>query len=156
MLQSNAFTSLITKPTRVIDTSETIIAHILTNDIQSTISSGVFSYALSDHYPILCTIKNPFISLPINTKPYAYRKISSIDAEQFRIDLESALLPQYETFKQISTNDITQSDFDNNFEGFMNAFRLVIDKHAHLAEASRKKKRVLLNPWLTKGLLISI
>jgi len=38
---------------------------------------------------------------------------------------------------------ITQSDFDNNFEDFMNVFRLVIDKHALLVKASRKQKRIL-------------
>jgi len=34
----------------------------------------------------------------------------------------------------------------------MNAFRLVIYKHAPLVKASRKQKRILQNPWLTKGL----
>jgi len=48
------------------------------------------------HYPIFCTIKNPLISPPISKKLYTYRKISSIDAEQFCIDLESTPLSQYE------------------------------------------------------------
>jgi len=34
----------------------------------------------------------------------------------------------------------------------MNAFWLVIDKHAPLVKASRKQKHILQNPWLTKGL----
>jgi len=58
--------SLITKPTHAADTSETITDHILTNDSQLIISSGVFSYPHSYHYPTFCTIKTLLISLPIN------------------------------------------------------------------------------------------
>jgi len=154
--QSNVFTSLITKPTSISNTSETVIDHTFTNDSQSTISSRVFSYSLSDHYPIFCTIKNSLFSHPKNNKPYTYRKISSIDAEQFRMDLESSLLPWYETFIQSPTNDMNQTNFDKHFEDFMKTFRLVIDKHAPVVKASRKQKRILQNPWLTKGLLVSI
>jgi len=32
----------------------------------------------------------------------------------------------------------------------------MIDKHAPTVKASRKQKRILQNPWLTKGLLVSI
>jgi len=39
-----------------------MIDHILTNVIHSTISSGVFSYSFSHHYPIFSTIKNPLKS----------------------------------------------------------------------------------------------
>jgi len=34
--------------------------------------------------------------------------------------------------------------------------RLVIDKHVPIVKACRKQKRILQNPWLTKGLLVSI
>ena len=60
LLQSNGFVSLITKPTRVTNTSSTIIDHILINDSVSSLSSGVLIYTISDHYPIFCTISNPF------------------------------------------------------------------------------------------------
>ena len=49
LIESNAFHSLITQPTRVTADSKTIIDHVLTNDNESTISSGVFLCKLADH-----------------------------------------------------------------------------------------------------------
>ena len=49
---------LITKPTRVSDSSATIIDHILTNDLEhSSILGIVEKTEISDHYPILCQVK---------------------------------------------------------------------------------------------------
>ena len=59
LLQSNFFFSLITKPTRVTNSSKTIIDHVLTNDTDSILTPGVLTYSISDHYPIFCTISNP-------------------------------------------------------------------------------------------------
>ena len=42
MIESNAFSSLITQPTRVNAGSQTIIDHLLTNDTESIITPGVF------------------------------------------------------------------------------------------------------------------
>ena len=51
-IKSNGFSSLITNPTRVITTSQTIIDHILTNVHDLVLTPGVFSYKFADHYPI--------------------------------------------------------------------------------------------------------
>ena len=52
LLQSNFFFSLITNPTRVTNSSKTIIDHVLTNDTDSILAPGVLTYSISDHYPI--------------------------------------------------------------------------------------------------------
>ena len=49
MIESNAFSSLITQQTRVTAGSQTIIDHLLTNDTESSITLGVFLYKLADH-----------------------------------------------------------------------------------------------------------
>ena len=54
MIESNAFSSLINKPTRVATGLGTIIAYFLTNDTESVITPGVFIYKLADHYAIYC------------------------------------------------------------------------------------------------------
>ena len=46
ILQSNAFISLIDKPTRVTRTSQTVIDHILTNDCESILTPGVLTTTL--------------------------------------------------------------------------------------------------------------
>ena len=56
MLQSHAYFSLTTKPTRVAVSSQTVIDHILTNDCGSLITPGVFSYKIFDHCPIFVSI----------------------------------------------------------------------------------------------------
>ena len=45
LLQSNAFYSLITSPTRVTFTSQTFIDHIFINDYESIVTSDVFTYS---------------------------------------------------------------------------------------------------------------
>ena len=60
MLNSNAFFSLLDKPTRVTETSSTLIDHIYCNDIPvyCDIVPGVYSYEISDHFPIFACIRN--------------------------------------------------------------------------------------------------
>ena len=63
MLQSNAFSNVITKPTRVSKTSQAIIDHILFHDSESIITLKVHLYKMFDHFPITCTIENPKFKL---------------------------------------------------------------------------------------------
>ena len=74
ILQSNVFSNLITKPTRVTSTSQTSIDHILTNDSKSSIKPGVFHYTISDHFLIVCEITIPRNKPPSKplTNPYTY------------------------------------------------------------------------------------
>ena len=58
MLQSNAFSNLVIKSTRVLKTSQTIIDHIFSNDSEPIITPEVLLYKISDHFPIICTIEN--------------------------------------------------------------------------------------------------
>ena len=57
MLASNSFFFIIISlPTRVTDTSATLIDHIITNDCKNSIFAGIIKTDLSDHYPIFCAI----------------------------------------------------------------------------------------------------
>jgi len=51
---------------------------------------------------------------------------------------------------------LTPELLDQNFTKLVECISEVIEKHAPLQRASRKQKRIQQNPWLTKGLLISI
>jgi len=54
MLHSNGISNLITKSARVMSNTSSLINHILTNDIQSTITPGIIQTdLLRDHYPTL-------------------------------------------------------------------------------------------------------
>ena len=56
MLASSRFFSIIFLPTRVTNTSATLIDHIITNDCKNSIFLVIIKTDLSDHYPIFCTI----------------------------------------------------------------------------------------------------
>ena len=58
VLASLGYFSLITLPTRVTNSSATIIDYIITNDHLHTLKPGVIRADLCDHYPIFCTISN--------------------------------------------------------------------------------------------------
>ena len=87
LIESNAFSSLITQPTRVTADSQTIIDHILTNDNESVITPGVFLYKLADHYAIYCSITYPKFKNTYNSRnTHACRNYRSVDGSKFRTD----------------------------------------------------------------------
>ena len=47
---------VITKPTRVTVTSQTLIDHIFTNITARTVTSGIYQYDITDHFPIFYQI----------------------------------------------------------------------------------------------------
>ena len=56
LLSHGAF-PLITKSTRVIENSATIIDHIISNDTINVLNPGIIQTDLTDHYPIFCGTK---------------------------------------------------------------------------------------------------
>ena len=96
-LDSNGFACLITDPTRVTLNSKTIIDHLLTNDCESKLTTGVISCKISDHFPVFCTVSNPgftkFSNAP--TDSYTFRNIKTVAGILFRKDLEQSLTPYY-------------------------------------------------------------
>ena len=58
MFRSNAFHSIVDKPTGITATSSTLIDHILTNDAISKITPGILKSDVSDHFLTFVLIKN--------------------------------------------------------------------------------------------------
>ena len=155
LLQSNFFFSLITKPTRVTNPSETIIDHVLTNDTDSILTPGVLTYSISGDYPIFCTISNPTFKTTKKNMTYSFRNIALVNGDKFRSDLYSVLLPLYDKLIH-SYSNITANSLNEHFNQIMNAILSVINLHAPLQNATRKQKQHFQKPWITKGLITSI
>ena len=153
MLQSHAYFSLITTPTRVITTPQTVIDHILTNDNSSIIHPGVLLYKISDHFPIYCTISQPIPNKSHFEAKHTYRNVHSIDGDKFRSDLEMLTSPMLHGTLHPT---ITPKDLEDSFAKLAKNISEVIDHHAPVLTPSRKQKRWQTKPWLTKGLIISI
>ena len=61
LLTAASFKPLITKPTRITETSETLIDHIWTNNLSNTSAnkSHIILTDISDHLPCITIIKSP-------------------------------------------------------------------------------------------------
>ena len=87
LLSCGAF-PIITKPTRVTDTTATIIDHIITYVTNHKILPGVIKTSeVSDHYPVFCQVQN--ITLPRKNNNFIgyYRDKSKFDSDAFNYDL---------------------------------------------------------------------
>ena len=75
-----------------------------------------------------------------------YRDFSSFSQDMFLHDLNQITWD--------STYDV--NDVDKLFSSFFSKVNRVINEHAPLKTASRKKVKQLLKPWITKGILKSV
>ena len=85
--------TLITKPTRVTATPQTTIDHILSNEYDSVLTPGVFSFKLANHYPIFCKISTPIEKSNNREGKFMIRNNQAVDGKKFRDDLEAPLIP---------------------------------------------------------------
>ena len=61
------------------------------------------------------------------------------------------------TFKHISTIEhLTREIANSSFNDFIAKFKHVIDKHAPFRKLSRRQKKLVAKPWITKGILVSM
>ena len=150
MLQSNSCINLITKPTQVTSSTQTIIDHILTNDNESNITPGIFDYVVSDHSSICKIFRSKLQTQNIEGK-FTFRNTKHADGNQSRNDSENNVIPITNEF---SSSCITRKNFDLHFDKLLRAISDISDKQASLQPAFKKQKRIQLKPWLTKNLLV--
>ena len=80
-------TQLIKEPTRIVDTTRSLIDVILVNNEYRIIKSGVVPISLSDHFLILCLLKAGVTKAQPRTMEYcSYRQF---DANAFNRDLNN-------------------------------------------------------------------
>ena len=155
MLSSHAVFPIITKQTRVTDTSATTIDHILTNDCNHSVFPGIFTTDLSDHFPVFCKIfdissfEKPKL-LKINHE-IQRRDFKKFDADAFRDDLHVTLSNFF-----YALPDITSENFNKIFDDFTTTILAKIDSHAQVTKLSRKKRKLFHKPWITRGIFVSI
>jgi len=130
---------------------------LMTQQLQAQSSISNFLEKFLFHFGPLsyfCIIQNFLLQSFKHRKACTLRKTST-NVNKFCNDLVNALSPLLEYYL-FSYEQLTHSAFNNKFGKLINAISTVIDKHAHLQTAFRKQKRMLLKPWLMKGLFTSI
>ena len=127
---------IITIPTRVTDTSSTVIDHVITNDTSHCIRPGVIQTAnISDHYAIFCEVLG--YAIPTNKKMhYTFRVKSNFDVDSYCTDLNDFIF----NF-MLDSEEITETNVDDSFEAFVSIIQHTIDKHAPPKRMSRKQKK---------------
>ena len=156
ILKSNGCYLIINKPTGLTKRSKTSINHILTNDSNLNITPGIIDYHISDHLFVFAVLQfDKFYNLEKNKKavatPKKFRKTKYFDAAAYRDNLDYTL-HSYMNHLPV----ITPENYMSEFKTFNNVILQIINKHAPITTVSRKQKRLMLKPWITKGLLVSI
>ena len=149
MLYSNNFFPTITKPTRIpyfVHSKPTLIDHIYTNFIHpNEIKSGIGLFNYSDHLPIFtsipCCVKRPKINIQVK------RSFKNFNNDSFNNELKINL---------DSMNFDNNNSVDTLNNNFYDCFIKTYDKHAPMKKLTRKQKKAIESPWITKALHRSI
>ena len=135
----------ITRPTRVTKSTSTLIDNILVDKrIYEQIYSGVAIHNLSDHFPCLPTWPN---ALPDTNKfKWVTKKDTSNEAlakvkHDLNIDWHSLLQ---------GSNDVNEQ-----FDKFHDFVSNKIDEHCQERQIKISNKKIIKEPWLTKGIIQS-
>ena len=113
MIQSYGLLPLITKPTRVTETTSTILDHMLTKDVHHCILPGIIQYDLSGPYPVFCTIFDPSSEKceKFGMKQMV-RDLTNFRQDNFISDLEDSL---FEFNSNLATKEINYHSFNEIF-----------------------------------------
>lgn len=135
-------TQVVTAPTRVTNSTATLIDHIYTNKPQAVSDVNVDSLGISDHFPVSCTWST---KLPKSRKSghtyISYRSFKNFDVNHFFFDLN-----------QTPFNIIhAETDPDIALSAWYTLFLSVLDKHAPVR---RKRVRSDEQPqWLNQEII---
>ena len=144
---SRGFTPTISIPTHQMPhCSRTCIDNIHTNDIDSTIVSGVISDKISHHHPIFL-IKKLAIGLDAGQNNPPEKLTIHYDYSNSNLD---KLCEEIE-------NDIDRLHHScDSFESFLTIFHEKIEISCKLVTPKTTKRNSITNPWITQGLINSI
>ena len=138
---SSSFYPLITRPTRITNSSATLIDNIFVNNLEEIYTSGILFTDLSDHLPIFQITGNIQKKRKINTEK-KYRQINDKTINQLCQALEK------ETWLDVFNNADTQEAYNLFYSKFYEFY----DNSIPLKVAKNDKYSRKI-PWLTKGIL---
>ena len=101
LLKTNGFKQIINDPTRITDTTESLLDHILVNTPNRLSQSGVISKGISDHDMIYCTRKH-FKEKSGKHNSIKIRSMKKYSPELFLEELNKISFPDYSTFQCVN------------------------------------------------------
>ena len=133
LLKTNGFKQIINDPTRITDTTESLLDHILVNTPNRISQSGVISKGISDHDMIYCTRKH-FKEKSGKHNSIKIRSMKKYSPELFLEELNKISFPDYSTFQCVNAA----------YSDFISKLMSVIDKIAPIKEIRVKGNS---KPW---------
>lgn len=135
LIENYQFVQLIKEPTRITESTSTIIDLILTNREQKIVQRGVIQIGISDHN-LIYTVRKITIQKSGAHKYCTSRSFKHFDLNMFLGDLK---LTDWSSVN-------SSSDINIRWQIWKNMFLGIIDKHAPL---KTKRVKSLKNPWIT-------
>ena len=149
IMSNHGFVQLVSRPTRITDSSATLIDHVYTNNLENTISCNIVTVDISDHLATLTTIKLGNSSEHIN---FHNNLTPGTDKSSYRIFNEA----NDQNFKNLIAEEnwstvVDQNlNADKNFENFMQIYNKNYNKAYPLKNERVRRKNERLNPkpWI--------
>ena len=142
LLCSYGLLPLILQPTRVTESSATIIDNIFSNNIQDDIISGNLLLTFSEHFSQFITVIRAGEKFKKFKKLNVYlRDYSKFSNESFREDVS------------IQNWDYTHENVHDLFKDFYSKLEGAVNRHAPLKKLSPKEIKVASKPWLNAEIL---
>ena len=148
ILQSYNLIPCLDKPTRVHSAySASLIDNIFTNTLSKNFVSGNIVSDITDHYSQFYISECASKTICTNSKQ-RIRDFSRFNEADFLNDVTN--------IRWIRPNSEQDCDVDKLFSTFYNKFNNIINRRAPLKLLSKRKRKQLTKPWITKGLRKSI
>ena len=134
---------LITKPTRVTETSATLIDHIWSSQLEKIIGNYVIHNDISDHFPVLSQLQ--IVSIKHESQQIFKRVISATAIDKFNNDL--ALLDWCQVLSTVNA--------DEAYDIFYDKFYYLFQQHFPKKQINLRRKSEV-SPHVTPALKNSI
>ena len=138
----NGMLPFIHQPTRIIDSSATLIDNIFSNNIEDESISGNLFIKLSDHLPQFVIInRTEDRHKQANFYKHDYQKF---DKESFQDDFS------LQNWANLEKADL---DASQKFDDFLWRVNSCVNRHAPLKKVVKKKLKLSLKPWITNKII---
>ena len=141
---SNGLLPLISRATHFMGLNPTCIDHILTNDIDNIITSGIIPYAISHHMPIFS-----ISHLVHDSDESTFHNRPRFCIYQRTLD---GFTNDFKTMINESMNDINTSTSKDSFNNFLTKFKNMYDKWFLHSHKQKCKSPHIKSDWITISL----
>ena len=148
LLTSNFLLPVISLPTKINSTNNTLIDNIFTNRIDPGLISGNITVGISDHLP-------SFVIIPESNQNHLPKKHNIYKRDVKNFDRNNFLLDLLE-IDWNSILDIESRNPNKSFDSFYESIIKLLDKHLPLRKITKKEHKMKFKPWITNDILIKI